>query len=366
MTDNTSQKPILVFDWGDTLMENNPQYSGPMAGWPRVAAVDGIIDALASLKDQYTMVVGTNAVDSDAAQVWKALQRVGLDPFFKAVFTTHEMEGARKPEQRYYRQLETVLGRSAHEIIMIGDDYRVDILGAKAAGWRALWYNPKHKYPAGAVPLQDGEIADMRSLPAVLNSPWLPDYLTCLAWLFEQETPYNILTHVQMVSAIAYLLAVWLASKGELVDPLLTHRGAMLHDLGKIDSIRRGRERGEQGDHAALAREILEKRGQPALAQIADRHMIYSDRQSPRRPITWEERLVFYADKLAEGARLVPIEERLQALQKRYPQYTGEMQQGWPIIIELQDEICRLLEVEPGELIDHLRNGLGLFHEKHQ
>jgi len=363
MSETFPTNNVLVFDWGSTLMVNFPQYSGAMAEWPEVAAVDGIIEALHRLKGICSMVVATNAVDSDATQVWKALQRVGLDAFFKAVFTTHEMDNARKPELRFFRQLEIVLDRPVHRLVMVGDDYQVDILGAKAAGWHALWYNPAHLAQAGMIPLHDREISDMRHLPDALAKLTLPDYATCMAWLAEQETPYNILAHIQLVASMAYQMAVWLSAKGEEVDPLITHRGAMLHDLGKIDSIRRGKERGAHGDHAALARDMLQQRGQPALALIADRHMIYADRENPRRPVTWEERLVYFADKLAEGARIVSIEERLHALQQRYPHYAGEMRQGWPILNEMQNEICRTLGIAPAELIDRLRQALWLNHE---
>jgi len=32
----------LIFDWGDTVMRVFPEFSGPMAHWPRVEAVHGI------------------------------------------------------------------------------------------------------------------------------------------------------------------------------------------------------------------------------------------------------------------------------------------------------------------------------------
>ena len=32
----------VIFDWGGTLMLEDPRYYGPMVDWPEVAAVDGI------------------------------------------------------------------------------------------------------------------------------------------------------------------------------------------------------------------------------------------------------------------------------------------------------------------------------------
>ena len=354
------QNTALVFDWGDTLMKVYPQYNGAMADWPEVGQVDGVIEALEGLLGRHVMVVATNAAESDATDVWRALKRVGLEAFFRAVFTTRELDGARKPELRFFRQLENVLSRPVHQLVMVGDSYTGDILGAKGAGWRAVWYNPGHQLPPGSVPLHDAELFDMRSLPALLRRAWLPDVPTCLAWLEGRGAPYNLLTHVQLVASTAYLLAAWLAQAGESVDPILTHRGGLLHDLAKMDSIRLKKERGEHGDHAAMARDVLLERGQPELAEIADRHMVYADPHAPRRPVTWEQRLVNFADKLAEGSQIVPIEDRLAALKQRYPAFAGEMEQSTPVLQALQQEICDRLGLTPAELVEKLRQTLGL------
>jgi putative hydrolase of the HAD superfamily len=354
---SSSTNLALVFDWGNTLMRIFPQYSGPMSGWPEVAEVDGAVEALEALLGRYPMVVATNAADSKAEQVWKALRRAGLGEYFKAVFTSGELD-SKKPELRFFRQLESVLARAPYHLVMVGDDFRGDVLGAKLAGWKAIWYNPGWQTAPGLVPLHDAEIHDLRELPRALAHLSLPDQSTCLGWLIERGTPYNILAHIQLVAAIAYQLAAWLGGAGEAVDPILTQRGAMLHDLAKIDSIN-AKSQGGSTDHAELASRLLLERDQPELAEIAARHMLYSDPGDPRRPRTWEQKLVHYADKLAEGAALVPIEERLVALQARYPRFAEEMQQSWPVIQALQQEICDRLDLTPEALVAQLRKSTG-------
>ena len=357
---NSSANPVLVFDWGNTLMKVYPEYQGPMANWPQVDEVPGVVEALEALLGRYNMVVATNAGDSNAAQVWKALKRVGLGEYFKAVFTSGEL-GAQKPELRFFRQLESVLARAPHTLVMIGDNYPTDCLGAKAAGWKAIWFNPGWETAPGLLPLHDAEISDLRKLPRVIAQLHLPDVPTCLAWLVERGTPYNILAHVQLVAAVAYQLAVWLNAKGTEVDPVLTHRGALLHDLAKVDSLHKTYARSQHGDHAAFAHRLLLERAQPELAEIADRHSLYKDPTDPRRPQTWEEKLVHFADKLAEGTRIVPIEERLQALKERYPSAASEMEDSWPILAALQEQICGLLNLTPADLVASLRQAAGHF-----
>ena len=229
-----AEKIALVFDWGNTLMKVFPEYSGPMVNWPEVAEVEGMGEALDGLAGRFPMVVATNAANSTAELVWEALRRAKLDLYFKAVFTSHEL-GSKKPSIPFFRALESVLDHPAHQCVMIGDDYSVDVLGAKAAGWRAVWFNPGFIAAPALLPLHDAEIHGMESLQSALARLSLPDYAACLNWLVARGTPYNILNHIQLVASIAYQLAVWLNEKGETVDPVLTHRGAMLHDLAKIE-----------------------------------------------------------------------------------------------------------------------------------
>jgi putative hydrolase of the HAD superfamily len=370
---NDEKSFTLVFDWGNTLMQVL-DYPGPMAEWPEVAAVDGALEALSALEGRFPLAVATNAGDSQPEQVRAAFERVGMGRFFPdtrgvagtrvftGIFTAAELKSA-KPSLRFFREIETRLGRPSHQLVMIGDDYRVDVLGAKSAGWRAVWYNPRVNAAPGLLPLQDAEIARMAELPdsvSRLASAPLPDYPTCLYWLAERDTPYNLLAHIQLVASIAYQLAVWLRQRGEPVDPVLTHRGAMLHDLAKMESIRLGKERGKHIDHAALARDILARRAQPVLAEIADRHMLHQSRNDPRYPRTWEEKLVHFADKLAEGSHLASLEERVQALMGRYPTAAAEIQASQPLLLAQQEEICQALGITGEEMMGRLRKALGM------
>jgi hypothetical protein len=128
-----------------------------------------------------------------------------------------------------------------------------------------------------------------------------------------------------------------------------------------MDSLKRRDGAGTQRqDHAAMARDRLLLRGQTALAEIANRHMPYQARLDPRRPETWEQKLVHFADKLAEGSRLVTPEERMAALKTRYPRSAQELEASAPRLFELQDEICTVLGTSPTGLIARLRAALGL------
>jgi len=133
--------PWVLLDWGDTVMVNFPQYPGPMNDWPEVAACPGIEDALAALAQNYNLALATNAQDSEAADIRKALARVGLGNTFDEIFCFQEL-GHLKPSPGFFQQVIQKLVCRAADIIMVGDDFTGDIIGATSSGMRAVWYNP--------------------------------------------------------------------------------------------------------------------------------------------------------------------------------------------------------------------------------
>jgi len=350
---STSSPAALVFDWGDTLMTTFPESSGAMVDWPKVAAEPGAVDALAQLIRRYRLLVGTNAANSSAAQVQAALDRAGLGGYIERVFTVHELH-SRKPEPGFYRALQQLTGLPTHQIVMVGDDFNVDISGAWQAGWRSVWYNPGAVAAPALFPLQDAEVTHLSALPAVLAAPSLPGVQQCTAWLIHQRASTGLLAHVQAVAALAYQMAVWLRASGQSVDPLLAHRGGLLHDLVKLAPPPPG----PAADHGARAAVLLLEHQQPALAEIANRHLLHLILDANRAPRTWEEKLVYLADKLVEGSRPVTLEERLASLRRRYPANTGEIEASAPAIHHLQTELCAHLGLAPQELTPRLTNAV--------
>jgi putative hydrolase of the HAD superfamily len=171
----------------------------------------------------------------------------------------------------------------------------------------------------------------------------------CLRLIAEQGGGQRLVNHSQAVAGAAFRMAYLLRQKGISVDPLLAHRGGLLHDLDKLSS------RIQQRTHGELSDEILTGLGFPDLGEIARRHLISAALVSESAPITWEQKLVFYADKIAEGDSLVSVSERLQALRSRYPDYAGQFQQGSPIVLQLEADLCAALGLSPTELLSDLR-----------
>lgn len=334
----------VLFDWGDTVMRNLP-YPGAMADWPRVEAVPGAGEALEVLSERYRLALATNAEDSGPAQIKAALQRVGLGEAFSAILTARRL-GARKPERGFFVAALAEMAFAPGEVAMVGDDYHADISGAKEAGLRAVWYNPRQSCCPVPHPLHDAEIASMNELPGALAGLHLPDVAECRAMLLRQDAPPPVLRHVEAVAALTYRLAVGLRRAGVAINPLVAHRGALLHDLDKITSLQQGRIHGE------LGAEILRGVGQPVLADIVERHLMSAILDPERGPRTWEQKLVYYCDKVVEGDRVVTFAERLEALCGRYPQYAEEMRACESAVLALEEEIRRMLGASPSQPTD--------------
>ena len=341
----------LIFDWGDTVMRVFPEYAGPMADWPEVAAVPGITTALGVLQSRYLLVLTTNAADSGAALARAALHRARLDRFFHVLLTAREL-GTRKPDPDFFRAALHEIECTPEEAIAIGDDYQADVICAKAAGLRAIWFNPTASFCPQPHPRYDAELLKMAELPRVLDTMHLPDEAECLALLAEQGTSPDIISHCQAVAAAAFRLAERLRAAGEDVDPLLAHRGGLLHDVA-----RRAAREAEQ-PHDELAGAILRSHGWEDLATIAERHTVYAMTDPARKPVTWEQRLVYYADRLLEEGKLLGVEQRMAAMRARHPELSTDFDRYLAAALELQTEIVERLHTTPAELMKWLRGQL--------
>lgn len=182
----------------------------------------------------------------------------------------------------------------------------------------------------------------------------LPDIPTTESWLAEQGVQGELLGHVRLVARIAEHLARRLAAAGEDVDPVLTQRGGLLHDLAKLSAKQVAR------SHELMAAELLLERGQPELAEIARRHAMWAPLTEGQQPETWEQKLVYYADRIAQHDRLVGIDARMLEIAGRRPELRARIVAYRQAALEQEAEIAARLGVSPAELwreLEHVVQG---------
>jgi HAD superfamily hydrolase (TIGR01509 family) len=80
------------------------------------------------------------------------LQRCGIARWFEGHITAISA-GAAKPDARIFQRLLEEAGVAAEQVLHIGDDPQLDVMGARQAGLQAAWLNrngkpwPKHLPP---------------------------------------------------------------------------------------------------------------------------------------------------------------------------------------------------------------------------
>lgn len=147
-------------------MRDIRSFSGPMADWPQVEAVDGALDTLEYLGRSWQIALATNAVDSTESQIRNALRRVGLDVLIDKIYC-YRRTGHAKPSPEFFGYILDDLQLDSSQVIMIGDSFENDVLGANRVGIFGIWLNPG----AGErTSLTYRTIHHLRMLPAALPS----------------------------------------------------------------------------------------------------------------------------------------------------------------------------------------------------
>lgn len=136
----------LLFDWGNTLMKVFPDQTGPMKNWTKLEVMHHVPETLSVLHSEWNIAVATNAEDSAEDDIREVLIKTGIMNFIDKIYCYRTI-GYKKPSSDFFLYVLNDLNIEPERVIMIGDDYEADVLGALQNGIRAIWYNP-HRIPA--------------------------------------------------------------------------------------------------------------------------------------------------------------------------------------------------------------------------
>ena len=125
------------------------------AAWRPVPGARALLEALAHAGIRVA-VVTNNLVAEQRLKI----ERLDLGRYIDALITSEEA-GIPKPDPAIFRQALDRLRTPARDAVMIGDAWPTDILGARAAGIRAVWLNRLGSDSP------DGAVAELRSLEPV-------------------------------------------------------------------------------------------------------------------------------------------------------------------------------------------------------
>ena len=147
----------------------------------------------------------------------------------------------------------------------------------------------------------------------------VPDRSTARRLLDEAALPDGIVIHSTGVARVAVAAASMLAEAQIPIDGALVEAAALLHDIDKVEI------RSAGGDHGIVGARRLEALGYPELAMPVASHPITCLLDDDRFPIGWPSVLVAIADRHV-GQEFVTIDERLNDMQRRHPEYAAAIE----------------------------------------
>lgn len=129
----------------------------------QTALFPGAIETLTELKrQQYRMHIITNGFHE--VQHVK-LETSGLKSFFDVVLSSESI-GFTKPHREIFQEAQRLTNCQPQHAIMIGDDFKADIIGALNANWTAIHFDPEIKFKKERnVP----RVRSLNELPEVIN-----------------------------------------------------------------------------------------------------------------------------------------------------------------------------------------------------
>ena len=120
------------------------------------------IETLLSLREHFELHVITNGFLESQQSKMKAS---GLNEFFEIVIIADEYK-VYKPDPLLFEHALGKAGAEKSESIYIGDNPKVDVLGAHNAGWHSVFYNPEEREGNGK---ETYEIKDLSELPGLFG-----------------------------------------------------------------------------------------------------------------------------------------------------------------------------------------------------
>ena len=184
---------------------------------------------------------------------------------------------------------------------------------------------------------------------------------------FEILKRYHVPSHIIKHSVTSAKLAVFLAQRlndnGVQVDINLVDRACLLHDILRICDFsssdysrfeqpvteddkakwRRLKEKYSRLGHEYAAYKLL-KAEYPLLALTIRKHKYMALLDEAEKPTTWEEKLVYYADKRVMHDKIVPLKERLEEAHTRSARQHSSTAQSKLNIAKVDSLLFRLEE----------------------
>lgn len=167
-------RAFICFDLGDTIMIEETENKDAHGVTVSADLIPGMADLIRDL-DRRAILLGLVA-DTKIGTYRNVLMQHQLWEAF-GVFSISDELGVVKPHPTMFehaRREAEALGAPTSQILMVGNNYARDVVGAKDAGFDACWFYWNERYP---VP-RDRSAADGTVASATALRQWIDDWLT--------------------------------------------------------------------------------------------------------------------------------------------------------------------------------------------
>lgn len=161
----TRRFEILFAEYGITASgtEARDHYEDHLAvGHFFMPGAEALLETLSGRYELYIVSNGTPKVQAGR------IASAGIARYFERIFVSEEL-GAVKPSAEFFaRSVGRVPGFDRDRALLVGDSLSSDIRGARNAGIRSCWFNPRGEAPRPDIPA-DFEIRRLEELPPLLE-----------------------------------------------------------------------------------------------------------------------------------------------------------------------------------------------------
>lgn len=250
-------------------------------------------------RDRVPVQVRDGLVELDMGE-WESLPMAGIKKSLESEPVLGE--GRENGLRRFRGAVNEILDSTDGDIVCVAHAgvnscFLADLLGSPISTSRAL---PQPYGCFSRIEIHENGGKSVAELGRMTETA--PDGAECEVILEHYHTPEHVREHCRQVCRQALRLGERMRAAGYDIDLRLVQSAALLHDVARTEP-----------DHAVRGAEWILREGYPQVADIVLRHHDLGNVQSH----PYETTLVYLADKLVQGDRVVNLEERFERSRNR-------------------------------------------------
>ncbi len=177
----------------------------------------------------------------------------------------------------------------------------------------------------------------------------IPTLADCYKLWDTYQLPQKKRIHSQLIAHGALFVAKKLQGRGITIDISLLEASCLLHDIDKMVPKRRGER------HPESSVRILKEEGLDEVAEVVRTHSLHCILDSPAKPHTWEQKLLYMVDKMVKQ-EFVGVDGRfaLWRAEDLSIDAQQELEEAYPRVKKMAAEVLEVASISEESIGMHL------------